>query len=49
VGGDKEAGVSAEDGQECGYLGVRMGLRKKFRLGLMRDDVTRVGCGGLES
>jgi hypothetical protein len=45
VGGEKEAGMSAEDGQECGDLGIRLG----FGLRLMRDDLTRVGCGSLES
>jgi hypothetical protein len=36
MGGKEEAGVSAERGQESGDMG------------LVRQDLTRLGCGGLE-
>jgi hypothetical protein len=44
VGGEKEAGMSAEDGQESGDMGIRLGLK----LGLGREDLTRAGCGSME-
>jgi hypothetical protein len=44
VGGEKETGMSPEGCQKSGDLG----LRWRFRLGFMRDDLARVNCRGLE-
>jgi hypothetical protein len=50
VGGEKEAGVSAEDGQERGDLGL-MDLGFKLvlvNMGFWREGLTKVGGGSLK-
>jgi hypothetical protein len=60
VGGEKEAGVGAEDGQERGDLGLmalgfmalelmNLGLKQRFiDTGLRREGLTKVGRGSVE-